>query len=170
MNNSFNAANYLREITFSCGESPVVAKTTAPAPPPCPAPTLAPAPVVKPVRVFTLQGDANFATNESELTPVAQRSLDEFIRSNEGFKVERLIIWGYTDSTGSLSLNQRLSEARALSVQRYLLSHGLRAEQYDVKGFGPASPTASNATASGRAQNRRVEIRTDGVEVRAVGR
>ncbi|WP_084675738.1 OmpA family protein [Caballeronia insecticola] len=61
-----------------------------------------------------------------------------------------------------------MSQARAVSTQNYLTSHGLRAEQYEVHGFGPASPVATNATVAGRAQNRRIEINTNGVEIRAL--
>jgi outer membrane protein OmpA-like peptidoglycan-associated protein len=66
---------------------------------------------------------------------------------------------GYTDSTGSASHNQRLSERRAQAVLSYLKSHGLRSQSYAAQGFGSANPVASNATTAGRAQNRRVEVR-----------
>jgi outer membrane protein OmpA-like peptidoglycan-associated protein len=73
-----------------------------------------------------------------------------------------MTIAGYTDSTGSAELNNRLSAARARSVQSYLATAGLRASKWDVEGYGSASPVASNATAIGRAKNRRVEIQVDG--------
>ncbi|SAK95871.1 OmpA family protein [Caballeronia ptereochthonis] len=168
MSSDRKPVNDPREITFKCGDAP------APAAAPAPAPAVAPVPVparaaAKPIRALTLQGDANFATNSAELSPIAQRKLDEFVEANKGYRIERLSIAGYTDSTGSMALNERLSEARARSAQNYLMSHGLRADNYEVHGFGPASPVASNATAAGRAQNRRVEINTDGVEIRAMG-
>jgi OmpA-OmpF porin, OOP family len=168
MATDLKSVNDPREITFKCGE---VAAAPAPAvvPAPVPVPVPVPVPAAKPVRAMTLQGDANFATNSAELSPLAQRKLDEFVAANQGYQIERLSIAGYTDSTGSAALNERLSEARARSAQNYLTSHGLRANKYDVRGFGPASPIATNSTAAGRAQNRRVEINTDGVEIRATG-
>jgi OmpA-OmpF porin, OOP family len=68
-----------------------------------------------------------------------------------------------------MKINQPLSDARAHAAQRYLMQHGLRANSYDVQGFGPSNPVATNSTVAGRAQNRRVEIRTEGVEIRATG-
>jgi OmpA-OmpF porin, OOP family len=132
-----------------------------PAPQPAPA-AARPAPVPNPARKVTLQGDANFATGSAALTPAATTNLDRFIDANRGIRIDRLAIAGYTDSTGSATLNQHLSAARAQAVQGYLTSHGVRAATADVKGLGSASPVASNATAEGRAKNRRVEIQVDG--------
>jgi OmpA-OmpF porin, OOP family len=145
-----------REILFTCA-TPVVQQ---PAPHAAPQPAPAPAPAA--ARKVTLQGDANFATNSATLTPAAKANLDEFIAANRGVDIQQLTIAGYTDSTGSAALNNRLSEARARSVQAYLGSHGLRAANYSVNGYGSASPVDTNATAAGRAKNRRVEIQVDG--------
>ncbi len=68
-------------------------------------------------------------------------------------------ISGYTDSTGPLSLNQRLSEERANSVRTYLLAQGVASSRIDSAGYGPANPIASNASDEGRQANRRVEIK-----------
>jgi len=75
-------------------------------------------------------------------------------------KFERTLIDvnGHTDSTGSLEHNQALSERRAMSVAEYLNSQGIDPRRVSALGFGPSQPIASNATAEGRAQNRRVEI------------
>ncbi|APR34177.1 OmpA family protein [Paraburkholderia sp. SOS3] len=154
----YKPENDPREILFTCA-TPVVQQPAAqPAPPPAPQPAPAPAPA----RKVTLQGDANFATNSATLTPAAKANLDEFIAANRGVDIQLLTIAGYTDSTGSAALNERLSAARARSVQAYLGSHGLRAAQYSVNGYGSASPVDTNATAAGRAKNRRVEIQVDG--------
>lgn len=163
MQSDLRAQNDPRDITFQCGEVPAPTPVVAPVV----APVAAPMPKSKPIRTLTLQGDANFATNSSKLSPVAQRKLDEFIEANAGYRIDRLTIAGHTDSTGSRALNERLSDARAHSAQDYLLSHGFSASSYDVRGFGPNLPVTTNATATGRAQNRRVEIRTDGIEIRA---
>jgi OOP family OmpA-OmpF porin len=154
----YKPENDPREILFTCA-TPVVQQ---PAPPAAPQPAPQPAPAPAPARKVTLQGDANFATNSATLTPAAKANLDEFIAANRGVDVQQLTIAGYTDSTGSAALNERLSTARARSVQAYLGSHGLRAANYSVNGYGSASPVDTNATAAGRAKNRRVEIQVDG--------
>src|SRR5690606_31842055 len=65
---------------------------------------------------------------------------------------------GYTDSTGSQDLNMRLSQQRADSVASSLITQGVAANRIRTSGMGPANPIASNSTAEGKAQNRRVEI------------
>lgn len=67
-------------------------------------------------------------------------------------------VYGYTDSTGSVQHNQDLSERRARSVAALMANDGVDPQRMYVKGFGESNPVASNATAEGRAQNRRVEI------------
>lgn len=157
----FKPENDPREMMFMCGAP--AAQRVEPQPAPQPAPSAArPAPVPNPARKVTLQGDANFATGSAALTPAATTSLDRFIDANRGIRIDRLTIAGYTDSTGSATLNEHLSTARAQAVQSYLASHGVRATSADVNGFGSASPVASNATAEGRAKNRRVDIQVDG--------
>lgn len=152
--------NERREITFQC-QTPAIA---TPAPAVVATPVVAPvvAPVVTPVRKVTLQSDANFAVNSDVLTPAATAKLDSFIAQNRDVGIERLTIAGYTDSTGSAKLNERLSAARARSVEKYLAAAGMRASRWDVQGYGAASPVAPNTTAVGRAKNRRVEIQVDG--------
>ena len=70
----------------------------------------------------------------------------------------RIAIDGHTDSTGSASHNQTLSEARAASVRDYFVSKGIAASRLTARGFGGTRPVASNETAEGRAKNRRVEL------------
>ncbi len=65
---------------------------------------------------------------------------------------------GYTDNTGSLQLNMRLSKERAEAVKHYLVSKGARASQIEANGYGPNDPIATNATPEGRQLNRRVEF------------
>ena len=65
---------------------------------------------------------------------------------------------GYTDSTGSQDLNLRWSQQRADSVASSLITEGVDATRIRTSGMGPANPIASNSTAEGKAQNRRVEI------------
>ncbi len=77
------------------------------------------------------------------------------MRSRTGFN---LAIEGHTDSTGSAEHNQDLSERRAESVRRYLTGEGISLDRTTVTGLGQDHPVSSNDTASGRLQNRRVEI------------
>jgi outer membrane protein OmpA-like peptidoglycan-associated protein len=66
---------------------------------------------------------------------------------------------GHTDSSGSRAVNERLSLARAESVKAYLVENGVAADRMTVQGYASAQPIATNRTSSGRAQNRRVELR-----------
>jgi OOP family OmpA-OmpF porin len=65
---------------------------------------------------------------------------------------------GHTDNTGSMELNLRLSKERAEAVKAYLVSQGVNASRIEATGYGPNQPIASNATAAGRQENRRVEF------------
>lgn len=80
----------------------------------------------------------------------------ELLLNNPQIRLIR--IEGHTDSRGSRSLNTRLSQERADSVKTYLVGRGVATERITTRGFGPDQPIADNATADGRAQNRRVEI------------
>ena len=68
-------------------------------------------------------------------------------------------VYGHTDSTGSESYNQGLSQRRAVSVAAYLESRGVKSARIGTRGFGKTQPIASNETAEGQAANRRVEIK-----------
>ncbi len=103
-------------------------------------------------------GDVLFDTGEYKLRIDAQLGLAKLtgiVLSHPGLK---LAIEGYTDTTGSVALNQTLSEQRANAVRDYLVQQGLDAVSVSAQGFGPANPVAGNDTAQGRQQNRRVEI------------
>jgi outer membrane protein OmpA-like peptidoglycan-associated protein len=69
---------------------------------------------------------------------------------------------GYTDNTGPLWLNQELSLQRARVAVAYLVGHGVAASRLTAKGYGPSDPIATNATAAGRAENRRIELTVQG--------
>lgn len=144
-----------REITFMCGKPQPVVQAAPPA--------LAPQPAPQPVqqRQVLLQGDANFAFDSAALTPEARSQLDRFVQINSGVEFRRVAITGFTDSTGSDTHNLALSASRARNVMNYLRGNGLKAQSFVSEGLGAADPVASNATAEGRAQNRRVEIRID---------
>jgi len=99
-----------------------------------------------------------FNTNESTLKTSANAVLDSVALVAKEYDKTRLQIVGYTDSTGSTAINQPLSEKRAASVAGYLSLRGVSGSRLSSYGAGAANPIASNATAEGRAQNRRVEI------------
>ncbi|WP_027810668.1 OmpA family protein [Burkholderia cenocepacia] len=143
-----------REITFMCGKPQPVVQAAPPAPP-------QPAPQPVPQRQVLLQGDANFALDSAVLTPQARSNLDRFIEINRGVEFRRVTVTGYTDSTGSATHNLALSASRARNAMNYLSANGLKAQSFVSQGQGAADPVASNATAEGRAQNRRVEVRID---------
>ncbi|MGF6803359.1 autotransporter adhesin [Paraburkholderia youngii] len=130
-----------------------------PQPPSQPKPEPRPQPQSQERRQVLLQGDANFATDSAVLSSAAKASLDNFLRVNEGINFRRVTIIGYTDSTGTRAHNQKLSEARAQSVLQYLRNRGLMAQSFVAEGAAADDPVASNATAEGRALNRRVEVR-----------
>src|SRR3546814_219649 len=85
-------------------------------------------------------------------------TLNSLVQVFKEFNKNGVDIVGHTDSTGSLQLNQDLSNRRAQSVASYLVGNGVAASRISSYGAGPSQPIASNDTAAGRAQNRRVEI------------
>lgn len=107
---------------------------------------------------FELQGKTLFNTNESELRPAADATLNGILRRVEDAEGSRLQIDGYTDSQGPASYNQTLSEHRAQAVADWFLAQGIDPARMTVKGYGEANPVASNATEEGRQLNRRVEV------------
>lgn len=103
-------------------------------------------------------GDVLFDLNKAELKPAGMRGVQEladFLNENPERKVA---VEGYTDSTGSDSYNQQLSERRAESVQRALSRAGVDIQRIQTVGYGEQYPVASNGSTSGRAMNRRVEV------------
>jgi OOP family OmpA-OmpF porin len=77
------------------------------------------------------------------------------LKQHPRLKVE---LQGYTDSKGSVAYNMRLSGRRAQAVREYLIGDGVDPSQLTARGYGPEDPVASNRTADGRAQNRRVVL------------
>ena len=102
----------------------------------------------------TILFDLGKATIRKESYAVLQ-SIVDIMKEYETAKFE---IEGHTDSSGSLKLNERLSKERAASVKDYLVTIGMDASRLTSEGYGPSRPIATNKTAAGRQQNRRVEI------------
>jgi len=99
-----------------------------------------------------------FKLNSAEIQPDAQVVLQAAAEVLEEHANVPVAIIGHTDSTGSEAYNRRLSERRAKAVRDYLISLGVDASRLSASGAGELEPVADNATADGRAQNRRVEL------------
>jgi outer membrane protein OmpA-like peptidoglycan-associated protein len=109
--------------------------------------------------VITLSGSILFVTNKSDLLPTAQVKLNQVAEALASQDSEsKIVVDGYTDSQGAAAYNQDLSQRRAQSVRDYLVTRGIAPDRITAQGFGMNSPIADNATAEGRANNRRVEI------------
>jgi outer membrane protein OmpA-like peptidoglycan-associated protein len=123
----------------------------------CPDIKPAPKPVIEKKAKIVLHG-VNFTSGSADLTDDSFAKLDEVattLKENADVVIE---IRGYTDNRGSNSANMKLSKSRAESVVRYLLSVGVPPQQLKAQGFGPQHPVASNQTAEGRKENRRIEM------------
>jgi outer membrane protein OmpA-like peptidoglycan-associated protein len=106
--------------------------------------------------------DVLFDTGKSTLRPAAREKLAKISGIVLAYPTLRLAIEGHTDSVGSDELNQELSEERAGAVRDYLASQSIPAASMTSQGFGKMQPVASNDTAEGRQQNRRVELVVSG--------
>jgi OOP family OmpA-OmpF porin len=103
--------------------------------------------------------DVHFEHDSSRLTGGAERTLDQVVASMRVEREVRFEIAGHTDSVGLDEYNDRLSQARALSVMRFLIGRGIEAERMSARGYGERQPIDTNDTHEGRARNRRVEFR-----------
>jgi len=108
--------------------------------------------------VLTLSGSVLFRSAEATLLPQAQAKLDQVASALLAIRARNLIVEGHTDSQGSVAYNQALSQRRADTVRDYLIQKGYPADHIQSRGLGKGSPIANNASAEGRANNRRVEI------------
>lgn len=132
-----------------------------------PAPVIPPVAQVEPIKEASAPkkvdqalhlDDAHFEFGSARLTKSATEILDRSVVEIEKLAPRKLSIVGHTDSVGGDSFNQKLSERRAEAVFSYLRAKGLKVQDVDRVGFGERAPIADNATAKGRAQNRRAEI------------
>jgi outer membrane protein OmpA-like peptidoglycan-associated protein len=102
--------------------------------------------------------DVLFDTGKYSLRPLAREKLAKVAGIVSGHPGLKLDVEGHTDSVGSDEYNQRLSEQRGAAVRDYLTEQGMQSSSVTAKGFGKTQPVASNDTANGRQQNRRVEL------------
>lgn len=108
---------------------------------------------------LTFKSDFTFDVNSTSIRPGLYAELDRVAQVLSSYPQTTILIAGHTDSTGSESYNQQLSERRAQSVKNALVQRGIAAERIQAVGYGESSPIADNNTESGRQMNRRVEVR-----------
>jgi OOP family OmpA-OmpF porin len=108
-------------------------------------------------QIAELRG-THFAFNSAKLTPEGESILDQAAATMEKHPSIHVRIEGHTDSVGSDAYNMKLGQRRADSAESYLVSHGVSASRLSTVSYGESKPIASNDTAEGRAQNRRVDL------------
>ncbi len=143
--------------------APVYVAPAAPAPAPVvetPAPQpVAPVPTSEKV---SFAAEALFDFDKSIVKPAGAAALDDLLMKLQGMNTEVMVTVGHTDSIGSDAYNQKLSLRRAEAVKAYIVSKGVDASRVYTEGKGESQPVADNATAEGRAKNRRVTVEVVG--------
>ncbi len=108
---------------------------------------------------ITLKGDLTFDTDSTTVKPGMYKELDRIADVMVQYPDTLIRIEGYTDSTGTESYNQELSQRRAANVRNLLAQRGVNYNRMEVVGYGESMPVATNETEAGRQMNRRVEIK-----------
>ena len=108
--------------------------------------------------IVTLPGNIYFDVNKSDVKPAMRERLAEIGSALAKVPDRHILIEGHTDSDGAASYNLELSRLRAESVRSVLVAGGVGPDRVETHGYGETRPVASNASAAGKAQNRRVEI------------
>ncbi len=109
--------------------------------------------------LVNLPDGVTFDVGSATLKPAFRSTLDDVAASLQQYPNSLIDVYGHTDSTGSDSFNQGLSERRAQTVANYLISRGVSSARIRWQGFGETMPVADNSTEEGRRLNRRVEIK-----------
>ncbi len=109
--------------------------------------------------LLNLPSGITFATDSANIQPEFRGTLNEVASVLAQYEQTYIDVYGHTDSTGTDSYNQALSERRARSVADYLATQGVKSARIGTRGFGETQPVASNDTEAGRSENRRVEIK-----------
>ena len=103
-------------------------------------------------------GTVHFDTDKATLTSEGQATLQQAAAAMKANPNVHLRLEGYTDSTGDTSHNLNLSQQRAMTVANFLKGQGIDGSRLTGGGFGPSNPADTNATSTGKADNRRVEL------------
>lgn len=141
-----------------CAKNPApVAPPPAPVTPP-PAPVTPPPAPVKPKYTFDLQS-VNFRFDHSDLTQGGKDTLNAVAATLKDHPEVNVDVVGHTDWVGTNAYNMKLSQARAETTRKYLISQGVAADRISIKWRGEEEPTADNKTKEGRAKNRRAEVK-----------
>ena len=111
---------------------------------------------------ITLQADTLYDFDKATLKPEGMATLDKIAKDLSKIKLEVIIAVGNTDSVGTDAYNMALGQRRAQSVKAYLVSKGVDGSRIYTESKGKSNPVASNATAEGRAKNRRTDIEVVG--------
>ena len=111
---------------------------------------------------ITLQADTLYDFDKASLKPEGMATLDKIAKDLSKIKLEVIIAVGNTDSVGTDAYNMALGQRRAQSVKAYLTSKGVDGSRIYTESKGKSNPVASNATAEGRAKNRRTDIEVVG--------
>jgi outer membrane protein OmpA-like peptidoglycan-associated protein len=117
--------------------------------------------------ILTLGSDLLFDVGQAKLKPGGRRAITGLARFMRKYPERRIVIEGFTDSTGSPEANRRLSERRAEAVRAALVRSGIAPNRIVARGLGSEYPVASNDDRAGRSLNRRVEILLGEIEGRA---
>jgi chemotaxis protein MotB len=115
---------------------------------------------------YTVNSDLLFRSGSWEMSPQGQEVIAKLVPQLAPFQQSKLVVNGYTDNAPigralqrqGVTSNEVLSQKRAEAVMAYLIAHGVKPDMISAQGHGEEDPIASNTTAQGRAQNRRVEV------------
>ena len=112
--------------------------------------------------IVTLPGSIYFDVDKSDVKPAMRARLTEIARALATVPQQKVLIEGHTDSDGTSEYNLQLSRLRSDSVRSVLVAGGVAPERVESQGYGETRPVATNNTAAGKAQNRRVELVLEG--------
>jgi len=115
----------------------------------------------EPQKVIYTAAPTLFAFDSAELNMADKAALDKAVKQIKAEKAEKVLVKAYADSTGPAEYNLTLSQRRADAVAAYLVKEGVCQKKITAKGYGSTTAFDANATAAGRAQNRRAEIVID---------
>ena len=110
------------------------------------------------IRLVLKEDAVRFDVNKATLTEQAKINLNKLVPVFKEYSDTNIDIFGYTDNSGRAEYNLKLSQSRAETVKTYLISKGLVSSRLKTTGLGIADPIATNETAEGKSQNRRVEF------------